>query len=229
MTEAEVLATSLLPIREQLLGIDEELAHLPDWDCRRAGVRNCADTVLVALMQLRVLHRCLAQPEIAPEMLGVNGDTATAIRLFARSARMMLILDFQFQVENMLTTLADALSIPKSRRRGFESIAQEVLSASGMRYYNRRAARMYLASLMRNTLHSNGRHTTRPRQIGLDGKTYVFKKGKRFQDAGWEDAIRALAAEVVELRNLLGMKRVQQVPATPDRFAFDLHTSQSSS
>jgi len=222
MTEAEVLATSLLPIREQLLAIDEELAHLPDWDCRRVGVRNCADTVLVALMQLRVLYRCLAQPEIAPELLGVNGDIATAIRLFARSARMMLILDFQFQVETMLTTLANAFGIPE-RRKGFEGKAREVMEVSGMHSYKRRAARMYLASLMRNTLHSNGRHVMRSRQISVDGKTYIFRKGRRFSDAGWEDVVRALTAETLEIANLLGMPAVMQLPVTPDPFAFELY------
>ncbi len=223
-TEATEVSEALLPLRLRLADLDAAQSQLPDWDARRVGVTNASHVVLVALMQLSVLHHIEAEPKAAPVLFAVSGNISLAARMFARSARMTLCLEFQFQVENMLARLADALAIPKKDQRGgMEALANSVLARAGFPSHKHRAARMYLPSLMRNTLHNNGMHQSRSRQITAEGVVYRFRRNAPFGQAGWLDVTNVLSSEIAVLEELLLKPRIRRLPVIADPYAKLVH------
>jgi hypothetical protein len=49
---------------------------------------------------------------------------------------------------------------------------------------------------------------------------YVFKKDRRFEQAGWHHIAHALSAELDVLDELLASPALEQLGLVPDRFAF---------
>lgn len=213
---AEQLAKPYQQLVTRLTVLAEARDDLPPWDARRSGPKNCSTIVLVGIMHLGLLDLAMRRREAFDKIVRVTSTNEHEVPLMlSRAGRMMVTLDFQFQVENLLTSLAGALGIAKPPRR-FPDLADVVLQRSGFRNWKRRTQHLHLASKIRNTLHNNGVHRGRTTQVTARGYTFRFIEGRVFRQAGWEHISWALHAGVDVLEELLRSPIVQAIPAAED-------------
>ena len=204
------------------------------WETRHRMANGIEAAVGLAQMQMNVLHSAqsghffgrssaedptkmirLDFPKVAG--LAPETDMTFAQETYEVSTRMGLLLQAQFQVERMIEDLLRALGRPT---KGLERNARDLLQHAGASAPFRNASWVYLPLLMRNTLHNGGFHGRANRQITVGDTMYVFRKDRRFEQAGWHHIAHALSAELDVLDELLSSPTLERLGLVPDRFAF---------
>jgi len=222
-----------LNVRAKELKRRENERHGTPWETRHRMANGIEAAVGLTQVQMTVLHHAqsghflgrsaddptkvirLDFPKVAG--LAPETDMTFAQESYEVFARTGLLLQAQFQVERMMEDLLRALRRPI---KGLEHNARDLLQHARVSAPVRKASWVYLPLLMRNTLHNGGFHGRSNRQITVGKTKYVFKKDRRFEQAGWHHITHALSAELDVLDELLASPTLVQLGLVPDRFAF---------
>jgi hypothetical protein len=203
------------------------------WETRHRMANGIEAAVGLTQVHMNVLHHARSGhffgrsadapakviPLDFPQVAGLAPETdmTFAQESYEVFARMGLLLQVQFQVERMMEDLLRALGRPA---KGLERNARDLLQHARVSAPVRKASWVYLPLLMRNTQHNGGFHGRPNRQITVGHTKYVFRKDRRFEQAGWHHIAHALSAELDVLDELLASPTLEQLGLVPDRFAF---------
>lgn len=194
---------------------------LPDTDGRSVALRNISHLVGAATMILNVLDTgARSQEQLVRALLGLaDGSTQVASEVLDKFNRIALLTLVQFQIENLLANLVRALESEPARK--YARLVDQALGMTATR--TRRASYAFLVpSWIRNTLHNNGIHEGLDTRVQMHGHRYVFRKGRRFSQAGWGEITHVFRVELRSIERLLYSPRVSQLKTVTDRYAGDV-------
>ncbi len=225
VTSYRECAKRLLSLRAHLRALEMKL-NLSPLDARIVALQNCdAHTSSIALTQklLSLFHEQQLPLELLQQLMDFEDDTAQiSVKRLDDTLRLAFITLYQFQVENMLRNLLVALG-HSDAPSAFYRIAEAILNAVTIHDIQTKLRTLNVVALLRNSLHSNGIHTSSNRssmQIDINGVPYNFVYGDRVRCAGWAYIIHALDAGLDVIEEILLSPEIVALPdPVNDRYA----------
>ena len=208
------LGQRLLSIRTRL-GVSEV-------DARSVAISNCYLVNVFAEMILNVLRHMeevgMYQREFENLFGGISGSYQAALDNFSKMARLGFIVVFQFQIENMMKNILNALGRPVRPTEGFYNVASKLLEAIGVEGRESKLDLLYLPALIRNSLHANGIHRLPTKRIEFDGVVFEFIQDRAVNCATWDHKCLALNASLNVIEEILDASPVRSLPMIAEAF-----------
>jgi len=148
-----------------------------------------------------------------PSLIGLTDVNEKSIKLMGdslhKSSKLSLILIGQFQIENGISNISEALGI-SSGIKGFYNRAKMLIDYLGFGYDKLEA--LNTGALIRNSLHSNGIHhgyQGMSSHITLKGVQYDFYHGKKVSCATLPHIAHSLECSLEVLDEIIGSSQVK--------------------
>lgn len=158
---------------------------------------------------------------IISKLLGAQNPSAKEINIIGRilykTSKLSLIVLGQFQIENCLKLISEAIGIKSNT--GFYKISQTLLDELGLNKDSMDV--LNTGALIRNSLHSNGIH------IGFNGSdfnsniddiNYEFKHGKKVSCATFPHIVHALEGSLIVLDEIFDTTKVKAQVTLEDQY-----------
>ncbi len=187
-----------------------------DLDARRVALVNCRSFFDYAAMILNVVaHReegWISESDFRG-LIGLSeGRSDRAVEILEQGTRLSLVFLFQFQIENLFKNLLSALGIA-GIPRGYHQILTKILRELQLSDIQTKHDTLYTLTMIRNSLHSNGKHTDSSKSVTIAGVTYDFEKDKNVSCAGWSYIIHAADAGLDIVYEILDDGQITALPA----------------
>ena len=157
---------------------------------------------------------------IISKLLGMQNPSAnqtnTIGRIIRNTSKMSLIVLGQFQVENCLKLISEAIGIKLST--GFYNISKTLLNELGLN--KDMVDVLNTGALIRNSLHSNGIHhgfNDGDFSSNIDGIKYEFKHGKKVSCATFPHIAHALEGSLIVLDEIFNTAKVIAIVTLKDQ------------
>lgn len=206
--------------------------NAPEGDARNVMLNNLAAVANGAGGALLAFDSIGAQgEEVAKGVFRVpNPDGVKLVANDAiRAARLFLVLETQFQIENGFRSLLRVLE-PAGQASKFYQIARRMLELAQVQDVDAKKGVLMVPAHLRNSMHANGVHHGYQGQdtiTTIDGVVYEFRHGQRVSCGGWGHIIHALTASLCVVQEILTSLAVTQLEFVPDAYAAQLAQEQS--
>lgn len=220
-------------LAERAAQLDQGLPY-DDYDARRIAFSNMVSVARAGQMMLNLFDSWTRQPgsQVIPQLLGITPATEAAVNsageMLAKTSKLALVVNGQFQIENLLRTLSTQLHLPTDQT-GFYRIADQLVQR--LAFDQTDLATLNVAALIRNSLHRNGIHfgyQGADTITVLDGVRYEFPHEDRVQCAGWEHIAHALESSLDVLERIVEHPEVAALPhPIMDQYSWDVLTTPS--
>lgn len=196
-----------------------------DGDTRTVTLANIRSFGFNSLAILNFLSGMASTDEnrrkAAFNLLGLQNQSAKEIQIMGnilhKSSKLSFILLGQFQIENCIALLSEAIGITSGW--GFYKISMNLLEELGLDQNNLDV--LNTAALIRNSLHSNGIHHGYKNgdfSSNLDGVNYEFKHGKKVSCASFSHIAHALESSTIVLDEIFNTTKVLAQTAIEDKY-----------
>jgi len=191
----------------------------PDTDTRTAALDNIRFVGYSTLAIANLLDSWSKGDEtvrqVIPSLIGLTDVNEKSVKLMGdslhKSSKLSLILIGQFQIENGISNISEALGI-SSGIKGFYNKAEMLIDHLGFGYD--KLERLNTGALIRNSLHSNGIHhgyQGTSSHITLKGVQYDFDNGKKVSCATLPHIAHALECSLEVLDEIISSSQVKSV------------------
>ena len=150
------------------------------------------------------------------KLVGIQtGDVELARDILDESARIYLVMSFQFKLETLWKNLIRELGTTNPRQ-GYHNTLEDLFRMVPVSDPNRsKFNTLHVLALVRNSLHSNGTHygyKGASYHIEIDGLMFDFEHGALVQCAGWWHIIHALNGAVGVIDGILNTPAIKALP-----------------
>ncbi|MEK7524528.1 MAG: hypothetical protein AAB588_05885 [Patescibacteria group bacterium] len=188
-----------------------------DEDIRTITFANIRGIAYSSLGITNLLHSWVIGNEqikqVIPQLLGMSEVTTRTVKLMgddiAKTAKLSLILLCQFQIENLICLMANAIGAT-SKKKGFYDKVSSLIKS--LELDSKKIEELNVPALIRNSLHSNGIHHSydgKDFSITLQGVDYEFLNGKKVSCASMTHIAHSLENSLEILDEILDHEKLK--------------------
>lgn len=145
------------------------------------------------------------------DLLSVDPDDVNYYEEFFIIARISLISNFNFLIENFFKTVLSELDKTKKPPIKYYEIVNEILTKTNIRNPQTKLDTLYTLAMIRNSFHSNGIHTKDDRTVIINGTKFEFFKGKEVTDVGYERLTILIHEIITILEEIINSQNIQKM------------------
>lgn len=185
-------------------------------DARGHALEECRAIGNSALMIVQVLRAGEERRADIGKLVGfVSGELRLVRVILDETARIYLVMLFQFKLETLWRNLLRELGVTDLRQGYYNMLSKlfanvPVADSDGSKFNA-----LQVPALIRNSLHSNGYHygyKGTSYHIEVDGLMYNFEEGAQVQCAGWYHIINALNRATSVVEEILSAPTIRALP-----------------
>ncbi len=218
-------AQLLLDVHQRMADIVADSPHGPK-DVRQAVFNNLSGQLRSGVWILNIvatLEEGRMDPSAFAQLVGLaKGDLVQEVDLWLKRTRLSMVTMFQFQLESGLKNILNALR-DKPPPNGFATMVNQLMAELDMDADGSMARRLKVLAAIRNSLHSNGTHTTPDLDVTIDETRFRFVQNEAVTGcASWGHIAVAMNSSVEILDEIVRHERVAAVEGMmPDRYEPD--------